>query len=79
MDTLQFLAFTDYGAVQVKHATPGFDPHVNLWSVGGGLRLNLAQNLSVRFDYGFQLSEKELSRAFGLGTSRGHVSAMVSF
>ena len=79
VSTLQFLGFFDYGAVQLVDPTPGFDPHVNLVSVGAGLRMNVARNFALRFDYGFQLTEKELSQQIGRDTSRGHFSAVLSF
>ena len=77
--TLQFLGFVDYGAVQLADPTPGFDPHATLISTGAGLRLNFARNFAVRFDYGFQLTEKQLSQQFGRNTSRAHFSAILSF
>jgi hemolysin activation/secretion protein len=76
-DELQFLAFLDYGAVRIVNLQPadGNDPESNLCSVGLGLRYTVGRNLSVRFDYGFPLSDKYLNAH----SSRGHIGALLSF
>ena len=53
--SLQLLAFLDYATISQKHPEDGEDPHANLASIGGGLRYQWKRNLSVRFDYGWQL------------------------
>ena len=75
-DTLQFLAFYDYGSVKFNTVTPGSsNANSNLSSVGGGLRYSVSRNFSLRFDYGIQLTERELSSRH----SRGHLGAQLSF
>jgi hemolysin activation/secretion protein len=44
-------------------------------SVGPGLRYRIGPNLSIRFDYGFQLSSKDLDS----DDSRAHVGVTLSF
>ncbi len=75
-DSLQFLAFWDYGWVRNVHLLSGEDPNVFLSSVGPGARYMIGQFVSVKFDYGFQLTNP------GLGdpdSSRGHVAVTVSY
>lgn len=73
LDTLQFLAFFDAGSVHLNDNIT--DPNLNLASVGGGLRFTINRNLSLRFDYGFQLSERELSQK----NSRAHLGIIASY
>ena len=74
-DQLQFLAFFDYGYLHVKDAQAGEPEHSTLYSTGVGLRYSLRHNLSVRFDYGFPLTEKELNER----NSRMHLGVLLSF
>jgi len=78
-DRLQFLTFFDYG-VTSPHQThlPGEDAHLILSSFGFGMRYNVKRYFSFRFDYGWQLTNPYESVPRG-DTSRGHVSATVSF
>lgn len=75
-DQLQLLAFFDYGYLHVRNSQPS-DDHRNptLYSTGVGLRYSLRHNLSVRFDYGFPLTEKGLNER----DSRMHLGALLSF
>ncbi len=78
-DRFQVLAFFDYGSVTIKNyvasdAGAGFKPTTNLSSVGGGLRYTVLQNLSVRFDYGFELINREPGKTGG-----SHVGVLLSF
>lgn len=77
-DTLQFLGFYDYGLVRSKDFQSSYDPaNATLSSIGGGVRFNLHNNLSVRCDYGYQLPD----RRWGYEThrSRVHVGVTASF
>ena len=73
-DFLQFLTFLDYGATRI-YSPQASDPAPDLASVGGGLRFTVSQNLAVRLDYGYQLTEHSLSTR----TSRAHVSVLLSY
>ena len=76
-DHLQFLAFLDYGGTSLHSVTPAdINPNTNLLGVGPGLRYVINTNVSLRFDYGFQL----LQTGFGTGEhSRGHVGLVISY
>lgn len=78
-DRLQFLAFFDYGSVIIRDfntadAGAGRTKETDLGSVGAGLRYTVLQNLSIRFDYGFQIINREPSKDSG-----GHVGVLLSF
>ena len=80
--SLQLLGFLDYGAVSQKHPESGEDPHSDLASVGMGLRYQWKRNLSMRFDYGWQLLRD--SSLYGKASvdgssSRGHFSVNLTF
>lgn len=78
-DDLQFLAFFDAGGETVNSGgPPGADPrnpNRTLASYGLGLRYTVSRNCSVRFDYGFPLTDTQLNKH----DSRGHVGVMLSF
>jgi hemolysin activation/secretion protein len=76
-DQLQFLGFFDYGAEQVLDINPsdGTDPNKTLYSIGAGLRYTIAANFSLRFDYGFPLTQKDLNQY----NSRAHFGVLISF
>jgi hemolysin activation/secretion protein len=75
VDQLQFLAFFDYGHLHVKNPQSGDVQNSTLYSTGVGLRYSLRHNLSIRFDYGFPLTEKGLNER----DSRMHLGALLSF
>jgi len=73
---LQFLAFFDYGDARRHNPPPGVPGAVDLSSVGLGLRYSIHQLLTLRADYGWQLTEA----APGLGLdSRVHLGAVAMF
>ena len=74
-DQLQLLGFFDYGYLHVINAQPGEPANPTLYSTGVGLRYSLRHNFSVRFDYGFPLTEKGLNEHL----SRMHLGALLSF
>ena len=79
-DFLQFLAFFDYGATRNRFPrSQDIPPEADLASVGGGLRFTVSQNLALRLDYGYQLSDRSVSIAAGARTSRAHVSVLLSY
>ena len=55
IDSLQLLAFLDYGAAFVHRAAPGQKKNYHLYSGGPGLRYKIGPWVSVRTDWGFQL------------------------
>jgi hemolysin activation/secretion protein len=76
-DQLQFLGFWDYASLY-RHDTPaGLPASYTLSSAGVGLRYSIATNLSVRFDYGWQLQDD--ASVGGEGDSRGHVGVVLSY
>lgn len=79
VDRLQFLAFFDYGAVFIRDFNltdvgAGQMRETDLASTGLGLRYDVRENLSVRFDYGFELMNHEPGKNGG-----GHVGVLLSF
>jgi len=57
-DQLQFLGFVDYGGTSLHQVTPAdVNPNSNLLGVGPGFRYVINPYLSIRFDYGFQLTD----------------------
>lgn len=78
-DQLKLLAFFDYAEAQYVDLLAGQDPHVQLMSVGVGLRYQFRTNLSVRFDYGWQLKDTGPLVPHSPDNSRGHISAVLSF
>lgn len=76
--SLQFLAFYDYAAIYSRNYVRGVDAlDANLSSVGAGFRLKLRDNLSVRFDYGYQLFDHRLG--YNTYRSRIHLGVVASF
>ncbi len=78
-DNLKLLAFFDAGQTQNIDLLIGEDPHVQLMSAGVGLRYQFRTNLSVRFDYGWQLMDSGPLNPHSPDNSRGHVAAILSF
>lgn len=78
-DQLKLLAFFDMGETQNVDLLVGEDPHVQLMSVGVGLRYQFRTNLSVRFDYGWQLMDTGPLVPHSPENSRGHIAAVLSF
>lgn len=75
-DQLQLLAFSDYGIARLHTTLPAERREVDLASIGLGLRYNISPWLSLRFDYGWQLTDSGLNDRFN---SRGHVGVTVSY
>jgi hemolysin activation/secretion protein len=76
-DQLQILGFFDYGAIRLIDPTSadGKDPDKTLYSAGVGFRYTVSRHLSLRFDYGFPLTQKEINAA----NSRFHTGVLLSF
>lgn len=74
---LQLLTFLDYGLVRNKRLLPGEVRSVELASAGFGARFSIDQNVTARFDYGWQLKDTGLPG--GPNSSRVHFSLMVSY
>lgn len=77
LDRLEILAFWDYGVVHPHDAIGGQDENIILSSVGPGLRYYIDRYLSVRFDYGFQLTDTGVSD--GRRNSREHISVTLNY
>jgi hemolysin activation/secretion protein len=76
---LQFLAFLDYGFVADVDKNILNRNSKSLLSVGPGVRYSLRTNISLRFDYGFQLIDVK-NRAFETSKhSQAHLSLIGSF
>jgi hemolysin activation/secretion protein len=56
-DSLQLLAFYDFGVVRSVERLPDEPESISLQSIGLGLRYQLLTNLIARLDYGWQLQE----------------------
>lgn len=75
-NSLIFLAFLDYGIGHYLHPLPKQDGTQFLLGVGPGVRYNIEQYLSIRFDYGFALHNVQFtSKKLG----EGHAGAVLSF
>lgn len=76
-DEAQLLAFVDYGYGTIRGSGLTPDEDFSLTSVGVGLRWQVATNVSLRADYGWQLQDT------GLNTkgrnSRAHIGVTVSY
>ncbi len=60
-DWVQLVAFLDCGGISQQHATLGESGSDQLMSAGAGIRLQIAENLRVRVDYGSQLKRSYLN------------------
>jgi hemolysin activation/secretion protein len=82
-DQLQFLGFVDYGGTSLHQTTPAdINPNSNLLGVGPGLRYVINPYVSIRFDYGFQLTDASDYVNTGFDThhhSRAHLGVLVSY
>jgi len=76
-DQLQILGFFDYGAVRLvdPSSADGKDPNKTLYSAGVGFRYTVSRHFSLRFDYGFPLTKKEINA----DNSRVHAGVLLSF
>ena len=75
-DQLQFLGFWDYGSAHNHMLLPGETDEIALSSVGGGVRYTINTYVSVRFDYGFQLTNTGFDMDHG---SRSDLGIMISY
>ena len=82
-DQLQFLGFVDYGGTSLHQITPAdINPNSNLLGVGPGFRYVVNPYVSIRFDYGFQLTDATDYVNTGFDThhhSRAHLGVLVSY
>ncbi len=80
-DEMQILGFFDYGETSNRTLQLGEDPHIILSSVGVGMRYQVSRFLTVRFDYGWHLTNPfdGIPGGRAIDNSRGHISAMFSF
>ena len=75
-DQLQFLAFWDTGSANNYHLLPGEVSETDLSSIGGGLRYTINTYVSVRFDYGLQLTHTGFDKDQG---SRSDLGIVISY
>jgi hemolysin activation/secretion protein len=75
-DQLQLLGFWDYGAAYDHAPLPGEASEIPLSALGFGVRYSINTNVSVRFDYGFQLLRTGLDNDHG---SRSDLGIVVSY
>ena len=74
---LQLLTFLDYGVVRNKQLLLAERRRTELSSVGLGMRYNIDTNVTLRFDYGWQL--KDSGVVGSPKNSRPHFSLLVSY
>ncbi len=67
--------FFDFGTAYLSKVLPAGKDQFALTSVEAGLRFAAAQNLAVRFDYGYRLDDSGLDSE----SRRFHFSAVLSF
>ncbi len=81
-DQLQFLGFVDYGGTSLHHVTAAdINPNSDLLGIGPGMRYVINPYLSIRFDYGFQMTDTDYVNT-GFDShhhSRGHLGVLVSY
>ena len=77
-DSIQFLAFFDYGFTGNIKPPSGSTTQQDFWlmSVGPGLRYNIDRFVSVRFDWGFQLHRAPIGSVTG---SRAELSVTAAY
>ncbi len=75
-DQLLGLAFFDMGDAELHQALPGEDPSKLLASVGPGVRYSVNPYLSIRSDYGMQLTDSGNNRRYN---SRVHFGLVLSY
>lgn len=75
-DQLQILGFWDYGSASNHTPLAGESTQTPLSSVGCGLRYNIGNYATLRFDYGFQLLSTGLDNDHG---SRGDIGVVISY
>jgi hemolysin activation/secretion protein len=75
-DSLQFLAFVDYGWGRNRTLYEGEPNVAYLLGVGPGLRYTLDPSIAVRLDWGIKLEKKALYTG---GNSEVHFSATISY
>jgi hemolysin activation/secretion protein len=73
-DQFQVLAFYDYGRTSIHDPLEGEDHSTELQSFGIGARWQVRDNLSVHFDYGWQIEDLGLE-----DSSRAHFGVTASF
>jgi hemolysin activation/secretion protein len=81
-DQLQFLGFVDYGGTSLHQVTPAdVNPNSNLLGIGPGFRYVINPYVSIRFDYGFQMTDTNyVDTGFDSHHhSRAHLGILVSY
>jgi len=77
-DQIQYLVFYDRGDALSRTVFDFEDGSESLSSVGAGFRFVMGQNVSVRFDYGFQLDDANIGLPQQRYNSRLHLGVVIS-
>lgn len=67
VDRVQLVCFADIGYFSLKDAMPNELDNETIYSAGLGVRYALAENLQIKFDWGFPLKETDASDHGGAG------------
>ena len=73
---LQFIAFADYGFVEVFEPRPGEQGNESMFSAGVGLRLGLTKYSQMRVDFGYPFVETTEATP---NSGRAHLSLQLQF
>ena len=73
-DQFQLLVFHDIGTTYIADSLDGEDDNVQLQGAGVGVRWQVRDNLTVRFDYGWQIDDVGLE-----DSSCAHFGVTASF
>lgn len=76
LETVQFVAFVDYGYLERHEPLPGEETDATLLGAGAGFRLSLGEYIQARVDYGIALEDTEVGDESG---GRLHVSIQAQF
>lgn len=76
-DELRFLGFFDFGDGYQHSTIIGLPNHVDMAAIGAGFRYQLRRHLTVRADYGYQLTDAPT--VLPQPESRFHIGAIVSY
>lgn len=75
-DSIQYVAFLDYGEVHLRSPQMGEDRDRELLGVGAGMRLSIKKNVYGRFDMGWPLGDHPVNEG---GGPRMHFALGVEF
>lgn len=79
LETVQLVAFCDYGYLKRKEALPGEFDDVQLLGAGLGVRISLGQYVQMRADYGFALNDIDDETGQNTDDGRFHLALQMQF